>query len=389
MASLALVPAYLLIVFAVTFAALAAAALLLMFVFLCALPLGFFEFGAPILAGIGRQYGYVFVLSLVSVILPAVLLSTGTLVFSGPPTLENMVMYLPILLIVTIAGSYIAKMSVSALQGTFNVVTSSLRAGVGAYSAYGQVPQAAGESASLAKIGGLAALAAVTGGVGLAAAGGAVLSKLKSSETPEQGRVTSKEGHVFKTKAGRAAVESRHRAAVGELSGSRYQLSSLEENDPGPVAGTRPTGQMWEDEDAPRELARRVLQEPAAMGSDSSAAVSLQGLAEEMSLDENSLEQVFMAVRDATRDGMVEAGGSRDGGSSVDNVKEKISAVPRIGQQPAPSVSEMARLAVLVANASQMNTSQMNASQMNVSNMNRTNFNRTTSQPPVNTGGQK
>ena len=118
--ALTIVAAVVLFMFGLIFATLTASALVLIIFFLVALPLGFFEFGASILNGIIKQYAYLWAITLLAVILPGILVAAGTLAYpaSGAATPQDIMAFIPILIIVTIATSYVSAMAAKAMTDT-------------------------------------------------------------------------------------------------------------------------------------------------------------------------------------------------------------------------------------------------------------------------------
>ena len=115
--ALTIVAGIVLFMFGIIFATLTASALVLIVFFLVALPLGFFEFGASILNGIVKQYAYLWAITLLAVILPGILVAAGTLAYpsGGATTPQQIMAFIPILIIVTIATSYVSAMATKAV----------------------------------------------------------------------------------------------------------------------------------------------------------------------------------------------------------------------------------------------------------------------------------
>ena len=162
--ALVLVPATVLLLFGIVYAALAAAALVLSVFFLVALPLGFFEFGAAILRGIIKQYLYIFAITLLAVALAGILVASGLLdVGAVAPEANpaNLMLVIPIMVVVLMALSYVSIMAKEAMLSTFGVVGSSIRASFAPMAFVGAPPVGAGalHSAVGAVAGGTAATA--------------------------------------------------------------------------------------------------------------------------------------------------------------------------------------------------------------------------------------
>ncbi len=327
MAGLTLVPAFVLLLFGITFATLAAAALVIIVFFLVSLPLGFFEFGAPILTGVGKQYAYLFALTLAATILPGVLVGAGALAFSGTPTLPDMIAYLPILFIVAIAAQYMAQMAINAMKGTFGVVGSSLRASVGSYSVLGQLP-AANDLGDRA-MSGLTTLAigAATGGAGAALAGAASLAN----------------------KGGGGAKNLTQHAFNGLSGGGKNGHSA-----PSPYANQS----VWIAPNAPDLLSNTVMHSPGSLNEDKAAALALQDKANEMSLTDDTITKIFEAVHEAEKEAdEIEDSQEKDGKPNVDRAAEKIGGKGGAAEKQSTfDVYELARLATLVAASAKAST---------------------------------
>lgn len=336
MAALTLVPAFVLLMFGLTFATLAAAALTLIIFFLTALPLGFFEFGAPILMGIARQYAYLFALTLAATILPGILVGAGTLAFGGVPTVTDMIAYLPILAIVAIASKYMTEMAWQAMTGTFGIVTASLRTGVGAFAYAGQLPEAGGVPMPNQAALGVAAIA------GLAATGGAGGLLLGALGTAGEQRGRGEGGSA----GGSAAHVFNQALAAGPGGHGR-----------GPA--TLPYGQggaIWTVPHAPDLLAQSVLTAPGALGEDKAAALAFQDLARNMRLHDDSIAKIFAAVRDAEKEADA---AEKEDKEAFDPVKQTAAHIARQGlggSQATYDIHELARLATLVAATARSHT---------------------------------
>lgn len=186
-AGLTLIPATVLLLFGLIFAALAAAALVLILFFVVALPLGFFEFGTTILTRIVQQYMYLVAITLLAVVVMALLVAGNHLTIEGaaPEEVPNVLMTrIPIFLIVTLALSYVSSMARSTMSDSFGVVSGSVRASLSGMNVTGRMPAGSGVLSDAAQaamnVAGAATLAGMTGGVGmaLAAGGGALLGNL-------------------------------------------------------------------------------------------------------------------------------------------------------------------------------------------------------------------
>lgn len=248
-AGLTLVAGWALLLLGLIFATLTAAALVLIIFFVVALPLGFFEFGAGILAGIVKQYFYLFAVTLLAVGLAGILAGAGWVAFSDPnPGPSEIMAFIPILIIVSIATGYVMSMATSALTGTMGIISSSIRTSMAPLSYAGSMPAAGGipgggalsGAASLALTAGAAA---ATGGASLAATAvaGAGLNALSSSAGGGAASIaraagSSTQHHVFATAAAGhgpsrvAAVGLRHqrqqRTADERAATKAYSTSS-------------------------------------------------------------------------------------------------------------------------------------------------------------------
>lgn len=325
MAGLTLVPAFVLLLFGITFATLAAAALVLIIFFLTALPLGFFEFGAPILTGIAKQYAYLFALTLAATILPGILVGAGTLAFSGTPNINDMIAYLPILIIVAIAAQYMAQMAFNAMKGTFGIVGSSLKASVGQYSVLGQLPDAGADLGNKASMG-LAALAgaAVTGGVGGALMGASALAG-QGGGSGQSGSGSGLFSNIASTVSG---------------NGRSSAPSSAKDS-------------VWNAPNASSILSETVMHTPGKLNEDKAAALALQDKANEMSLTDDTITKIFEAVHEAEK----EADAVEDDDKNpIERTAEKIGTNGIAGKQESFNVYELARLATLVAASAKANT---------------------------------
>lgn len=189
-AGLTLIPATVLLLFGLIFAALAAAALVLILFFVVALPLGFFEFGTTLLSRIVRQYVYLVAITLLAVVVMALLVASNQLTIEGsaPETAPTVLMSkIPILLVVTLALSYVSSMARSTMSDSFGVVSGSLQASFASLNASGRMPAGSGVLSDAAQaalnVTGAATMAGMTGGMGmaLAAGGGALLGNLTES----------------------------------------------------------------------------------------------------------------------------------------------------------------------------------------------------------------
>jgi hypothetical protein len=142
LAALTLFPGITLLLFGMIFATLTASALVLITFFIVALPLGFFEFGSHILMGIARQYVYLWAITLLAVVLPSILRAAGTLTYptSAAPSLTDLVSFIPVLIIVTIATSYVSAMATRTLTDTLHVVNTSVRGAMAPMAQYTGLP---------------------------------------------------------------------------------------------------------------------------------------------------------------------------------------------------------------------------------------------------------
>lgn len=198
LAVLTLAPAAIEAMFGLIFATIAASVLVLIIFFLAVVPLGFFSFGKSILHSIVSQYTFLWALTLAGSIFVGLLLGTGQLFLPGSPDLAAVVSYLPILVIVAIALSYLLRLTLRAMQGTLGMVSATLRTTLSERAqnttlpAAGDVPllgpfqQAYGAAQSLAGLAVMGVAAAATGGGSMvlpALAGG-----LLSRTSPEMGR---------------------------------------------------------------------------------------------------------------------------------------------------------------------------------------------------------
>jgi hypothetical protein len=121
-----------LILFAALFSVLAAAALLLIFFFIAALPLGFFELGGQILMSIGKQYMYVFALSLLGGALAQILAAfANNIGAEGDGWMAYIAILAPSYVIVLILV-FAIKMAVETLRGSGTILLQAGRTAVGA-----------------------------------------------------------------------------------------------------------------------------------------------------------------------------------------------------------------------------------------------------------------
>ena len=213
LAALTLVAGYVLALFAFVFATLTAAALTLIIFFVVALPLGFFEFGMGILNGIIRQYAYLFAVTLLAVGLAGILAAAQWTVFTGPPpSPAELLAFVPILLIVSVAMGYVARMAGSTLAATFGMVTTSIQRSMTPLAYAGALPRAggipgAGAVQGAVGLGGAALAALATGGASAAvmAGAGTALANLSPGTGQAAARPTGSErpiGSVFTAAAG-------------------------------------------------------------------------------------------------------------------------------------------------------------------------------------------
>lgn len=198
LAALTIVAGYVLALFAFVFATLTAAALTLIIFFVVALPLGFFEFGVGILTGIIRQYAYLFAVTLLAVGLAGILAAAQWTIFTGPPpSPAELLAFVPILLIVSVAMGYVARMAGSTLAATFGMVTTSIKQSMSPLAYAGALPKAGGIPGMDAVqgavgLGGAALAALATGGASAAvmAGAGTVLSNLSPGTGQAAARLT-------------------------------------------------------------------------------------------------------------------------------------------------------------------------------------------------------
>jgi len=167
--------------FAVIYAAIAAATFVLIIFFLSVLPLGFFSFGKEIIENIIKQYFMLWMLTLASAVIIGILLGSGAIFLPANPTIGIIISgYLPILIVASIAVTYLMKLAFNVMMGTAGMVTATLRDEVGA-SAYntqmpaaGNVPLSNTANAGIKKAQQISTLAtaAVSGGMSIVALGG-------------------------------------------------------------------------------------------------------------------------------------------------------------------------------------------------------------------------
>lgn len=191
LSALTLAPATLELFFGIIFATIAAAVLVIIILFLACIPLGFFSFGKDILSAIITQYFVMWGLTIASGIAVGALLGAGEIFLPANPSISAVVLYLPVLIVVGIAVSFLLSLSYRVMLGTFGMLTATLRATITRDAQNTRLPQG-GElplSGSLKRafsaaqgVAGLAVLgttAAMTGGTSamLPALAGGVLSR--------------------------------------------------------------------------------------------------------------------------------------------------------------------------------------------------------------------
>jgi len=160
------------------FAVLFAASLALIIFFIAALPLGFFEFGAPILLGIVRQYVSIVAVSLFSAVFVRLLVETTIVTMDSTFDYAMLATYLGTLILVAVMLSMVLKLAWKIMDGSFGVMQNSLSRVVAmAYTTSGPITattEAAKNTASTAVTAATgAAVGFVTGGVAGAFMGGA------------------------------------------------------------------------------------------------------------------------------------------------------------------------------------------------------------------------
>lgn len=204
LATLTLAPAGLEALFGLITATISSAVVLLIIFFLATLPLGFFTFGRDILQQIIQQYTYLWILSLASALLMGLLMSAGTLFLPGTPTLPVMVSYLPLLVVVSIALTYLLVSTTNAMKGTLGMVTATVQASLKPNSLHNQLPtagdvplsasfqQAYDKASSIAGLAAVGATAAFTGGSSMVipALAGGVLNRIDQQTAHDVGFLT-------------------------------------------------------------------------------------------------------------------------------------------------------------------------------------------------------
>lgn len=116
--------AYIVSQFGISFASLAAGAIMILVFFIAALPLGFFEFGAPILMNIVKQYVYLFAVTLMVGTLTVFLIVITMNAFPEPVNSpEDLLGFVPIAIVVAMMMSKIGTMAIDAIGGTWNTIT--------------------------------------------------------------------------------------------------------------------------------------------------------------------------------------------------------------------------------------------------------------------------
>lgn len=298
LAVLTLAPAAIEAMFGLIFATIAASVLVLIIFFLAVLPLGFFSFGKTILHSIVSQYTFLWALTLAGSIFVGLLLGTGQLFLPGTPDLVAVVSYLPILVVVAIALSYLLRLTLRAMQGTLGMVSATLRTTLSERAqnttlpAAGDVPllgpfqQAYGAAQNLAGLAVMGVAAAATGGGSMvlpALAGG-----LLSRTSPEMGRDAavlariSSDSPAAQTFAAAAHTPETIPALSGILSVTQNGRSS-QTQPPTTLATTTPS-------DTPLHLpdGRPVSDDP----------IILTALSQAYRLDESDLADLLRVVRE-------------------------------------------------------------------------------------------
>jgi hypothetical protein len=194
LAALTLAPATLELFFGIIFATIAAAVLVIIILFLACIPLGFFSFGKDILTAIIKQYFVLWGLTLASGIAIGALLGAGQIFLPPSPTISAVVLYLPVLVVIGIAVSFLLSLSYRVMLGTFGMLTATLRTTLTRDVQNGRLPQggdvpltgtikrALGAAQNVAGLAALGTTAALTGGGSavLPALAGGVLSRSDS-----------------------------------------------------------------------------------------------------------------------------------------------------------------------------------------------------------------
>lgn len=310
---LTLAPASLGAMFGFILAGIAASVLVLIIYFLCALPLGLFSFGKEIIQSIFKQYALMWLLTLTSTMLIALLMGTGDIFLPLNPGIATVVGYLPMLLVVGTAVWFLLKATWQAMLGTMGLVTATLRVALAGTAQNTELPdggdvpllgqfQKAQEAANnLAGLAVLGVAAAVTGGAGavVPALAGGVFSRADGASARDAAmlaRLTS-DSPAAQTFAATAVTRQTLPAAAGIWLANRHNRQS----DPVPLqAATN------------EELARSVFNpETTDEHLDRTALNRLARTAGSHDLGEAELNDLFHLVREglqrAIREG-IEAG---------------------------------------------------------------------------------
>jgi hypothetical protein len=104
-----LVPTIMVVILAMSFAALTASALVLILFFLLSIPVGLFEVGGVLLSQIASRYVIVWALSIFIATFPAMLLGVADLTLTPPVTLPDLFTYIAVLLVAVVAVQHVAK----------------------------------------------------------------------------------------------------------------------------------------------------------------------------------------------------------------------------------------------------------------------------------------
>lgn len=192
LSALTLAPALLEMFFGIIFATIAAAVLVIIILFLACVPLGFFSFGKDILTAIIKQYFVLWGLTLASGIAIGALLGAGQLFLPNNPTIVAVVLYLPALIVVGIAVSFLLSLSYRTMLGTFGMLTATLRATItrdaqnsrlpqgGEVPLTGSIKRALDAAQNVAGLTVIGTTAAMSGGAVLPALAGGILSRADS-----------------------------------------------------------------------------------------------------------------------------------------------------------------------------------------------------------------
>jgi hypothetical protein len=104
-----LIPTVMVVILAMSFAALTASALVLILFFLLSVPVGLFEVGGALLSQIASRYVIVWALSIFIATFPAMLLGVADLTLTPPVTLPDLFTYIAVLLVAVVAVQHVAK----------------------------------------------------------------------------------------------------------------------------------------------------------------------------------------------------------------------------------------------------------------------------------------